>query len=782
MKVLALFVCVGWSQDVLPISTRACVQILEGNYGYDQIASCETQSSASVNRARLSINTVITPRLNTSLNVGLLNNRTIKACMATKLHVNGSLVKRIGSTSSYGTVDLSDIQESDIKNQYIPKKKSTRPPSQPSAPIPKQVTPVEPASPEGNEDTHSPSESTPPTESFTSSEITDEDAKQMAEEELTRREEKTVLSGKGFRLAKFTGLRVAPEIIKATEDLQYEYMTNVQRKCIPRAVMGSDVVASDRTGTGKTAAYVIPALQLIHNVRKEVETEEKTEETVEEVKKLLTPSVLILTPTRELAEQVEEHVGLLSKHMQGGRAKVNCVHSGIPDSVHKKTEGIEITVANPGRLRHLLERESPLISLSQVKMIVVDECDKMLAMGLLPDVISVWKLLPKYSRHTKKKQILMYSATLTDKVEDMIKKLAPEADIVDLNESKSVAEGVEHIAFHVTPRRKQALLLYLIRRTGNVSLRDKQAIIFCRTRQRADRLAESIEAAGFKSASVHKEHSPSEREKRMERFKQNEIQFIVSTEVLARGIDVPSLPYVINFDVPVTAEDYVHRVGRTGRAGKKGRAITFVSKATQILTVGNRTTELDEKALVEKIEDFMNNQIRVLKVPGPWADVPKSGEEEAEVDINSATAQKMAESRIRELVVNKIREKSTDKTEFLKKVRKLKVYNDTTLRDFPEGRYEDVVNKLDYERVGSAEVMGRGPKGKREQMKNLAGSSPTDEKIGVTNLLGGINIWALGSKCMDTNQKNQIKNFFRREIERFGIMRTPTPKCRHQGH
>eukprot|EP01117_Protostelium_nocturnum_P010746 TRINITY_DN386_c0_g2_i3.p1 TRINITY_DN386_c0_g2~~TRINITY_DN386_c0_g2_i3.p1 ORF type:complete len:389 (-),score=124.14 TRINITY_DN386_c0_g2_i3:235-1401(-) len=323
----------------------------------------------------------------------------------------------------------------------------------------------------------------------------------------------------------------------------------------------------------------------------------------------------------------------------------------------------------------------------------------------------------------EKKQVVMMSATLTKEVLDLAKKMIPKAEIMDLNSEMSLPDGIEHIAFEVSRRRKQALLFYLIRRSGKTSLKGKQAIIFVRTIQRADRLAERLNEAGFKSVSIHSDLSAAKRDSVIEQFKSKDIKFLIATEVLARGIDIPELPYVINFDVPTAAQDFIHRVGRTARAGAEGVALTFVSKESQIIPIGDKVTELNEMNLIQKIEKLMGQPVRFSKVPGPWKDAPIA-------DPISEKEENLKQLRLAELYYKDLRKEGATRKEAAMEVED-KQFDEHSLLDFEEGRFEDVIKEFDTLRAKKSGAIGPEKKTRLKRLTPKKTYSRKGRKTGV---------------------------------------------------
>lgn len=281
------------------------------------------------------------------------------------------------------------------------------------------------------------------------------------------------------------------------------------------------------------------------------------------------------------------------------------------------------------------------IDLTHVRSLALDEVDRMLAMGMFPEVRHLFKAMPRPQsrRDPNRMQVFMFTATLVPRVSELIKRFAPYHIRIDLNKAMNVAERVQQNFYAVGPRRKHALLTYLLRRRG--SIKGMQTLVFCRTRQRVDRLTEQLAEEGFSVAGIHGEQSLSSRQEAIDSFKQGQKQVLIATEIMARGMDIPQLPVVINYDMPHSPEEYIHRIGRTARAGNTGTAISFVSSEPTLVEVGKRLVELDETHYLTAISTFLQKPIRTSKVPGPWRDEAKFDEaQEAEVKPQSSGSPK----------------------------------------------------------------------------------------------------------------------------------------------
>ena len=342
----------------------------------------------------------------------------------------------------------------------------------------------------------------------------------------------------------FLQLGIRKEINHTLRSLGIETPTSIQERAIPSVLEGKDVIAKAQTGTGKTLAFVLPIL-------------EKTDVSKSDVQ------ALILTPTRELAQQISKEIKKMIENVAG--VNVLAVYGG-QDVEHqlKKLKGAQhIVVATPGRLLDHIRRGT--IDLSTVQMLVLDEADQMLHMGFLPDVDDIIY----ETRSTR--QTMLFSATMPNEIRALAKKFMVEPEFIEVKAKKITVEEIKQVVIETTDRRKQATLLHLIQEH-----RPFLAIIFCRTKIRAKKLHDALIANGYESDELHGDLTQSKREKAMKRFRDAKTQFLVATDVAARGLDVEGVTHVYNYDIPHDVESYVHRIGRTGRAGGDGIAITLV--------------------------------------------------------------------------------------------------------------------------------------------------------------------------------------------------------------
>ena len=343
----------------------------------------------------------------------------------------------------------------------------------------------------------------------------------------------------------FSSLGLRPELVAAVTEKGYTEATPIQLAAIPAVLSGRDVLAGAQTGTGKTAGFVLPMLQKL------VAREGRT------------PRALILTPTRELAAQVAESAQYYGKNTD---QRTQVVFGGVSErpQIDKLRNGCDILVATPGRLMDLVEQGAT--RLDAVQMFVLDEADRMLDMGFIHAIKRIRTLLPK------QRQNLMFSATYSEDIRDLASKLLTNPLSIDVAPPNKTADKVEQTAYRVPKDHKRHLLAHLIN-SGNWH----QVLIFTRTKHGANRLSEQLERYGIRSAAIHGNKSQAARVRALEDFKANRIVALVATEVAARGLDIKELPFVVNYELPNVPEDYVHRIGRTARAGSTGQAISLVS-------------------------------------------------------------------------------------------------------------------------------------------------------------------------------------------------------------
>jgi ATP-dependent RNA helicase RhlE len=372
----------------------------------------------------------------------------------------------------------------------------------------------------------------------------------------------------------FSSLDLAPEIQQALNACGYSQMTAIQQQAIIPARRGRDILANAQTGTGKTAAFALPILQ---------QMSDDPQPTLAG-----SPRALILTPTRELAEQLTETIGRYAQFMP---LTVCALYGGVKTSAQEKKlrAGIDIAIATPGRLLEHMELGN--IKLSSVGFVVLDEADRMLDMGFIADVQAVLKKTPK------KRQTLLFSATISQPVKALANKLLTNYQVVSVARQNAIADTVEHVVYPVAEHQKAELFIDLIEQHNWFKV-----LVFTSTRAQADSLMSKLKQARIKAAICHGEKSQGARRRAIADFKADKIQVLIATEVAARGLDIQGLEHVVNYNLPYLAEDYVHRIGRTGRAGSKGQAISFVSR--------------EEERALSNIERLIGEPVKRIKIPG----------------------------------------------------------------------------------------------------------------------------------------------------------------------
>jgi ATP-dependent RNA helicase DeaD len=343
----------------------------------------------------------------------------------------------------------------------------------------------------------------------------------------------------------FAGLGLSPAILKAVEALGFEEAAPIQAAAIPVMLAGHDMVGQSQTGSGKTAAFAIPAIEKVDVASKAVQ-------------------VLILCPTRELAIQVAEEVHKLAAFSKGVSAVPIYGGASYDRQFFELRKGVQIVIGTPGRVLDHIERKT--LALDKVRMVVLDEADRMLDMGFRDDIGRILDVTPS------ERQTVFFSATISPAIRDLIKRYSREPRTIRIEQKSVTVPTVEQWFYEVPYNRKVEALLRLVDYHGF-----KLGIIFCNTQRMVDELTDTLLAQGFSADRLHGGIPQAQRTRVMNKFKQSEFEFLVATDVAARGIDVDDLEVVVNFDLPYDAEDYVHRIGRTGRAGKRGMAMTFVS-------------------------------------------------------------------------------------------------------------------------------------------------------------------------------------------------------------
>ncbi|MDH5391691.1 MAG: DEAD/DEAH box helicase [Gammaproteobacteria bacterium] len=365
----------------------------------------------------------------------------------------------------------------------------------------------------------------------------------------------------------FESLGLRTELLRAVSEKGYSSPSPIQQQAIPYILEGRDIMGGAQTGTGKTAGFTLPLLQRLMSSAS--------------TKKSRAIRALVLTPTRELAAQVAESVDTYGKHLP---LKSTVIFGGVSinPQIKKIRDGVDILVATPGRLLDHVSQKT--IDLSQVEILVLDEADRMLDMGFIRDIRKVLALLPE------KKQTLLFSATFSNEIKTLSNSLLNSPALVEVAQRNTASERVSQVVHPVDKKRKRELLSFLI---GSENW--QQVLVFTRTKHVANRLTEQLNTDGISAAAIHGNKSQGARTKALSEFKSGKTRVLVATDIAARGIDINQLPHVVNFELPNVAEDYVHRIGRTGRAGNEGEAMSLVC--------------VDELKLLKDIERLIKREI-----------------------------------------------------------------------------------------------------------------------------------------------------------------------------
>ncbi len=372
----------------------------------------------------------------------------------------------------------------------------------------------------------------------------------------------------------FLNLGLCPQILRAVEEEGYTTATPIQAKAIPVILSKKDVLAAAQTGTGKTAGFTLPLLELLNkNYLKDRKSVVKA---------------LILTPTRELATQVGESVEVYGKYLP---FKSAVIFGGVGINPQKAIlkKGVDIITATPGRLLDLISQDC--LDLSKVEFLVLDEADRMLDMGFIHDIKKILSILPKH------RQNLLFSATFSPEIKKLADGLLNSPILIEASKANSTSHKVEQTVHHVDKERKKELLIHLLNKNSW-----KQVLVFTRTKHGANKLSEALIKDKITSAAIHGNKSQGARTKALDDFKAGSVRVLVATDIAARGIDIDQLPHVINFELPNVPEDYVHRIGRTGRAGNSGDAISLVC--------------IDEHDYLLAIEKLIKQKINKIAIEG----------------------------------------------------------------------------------------------------------------------------------------------------------------------
>jgi ATP-dependent RNA helicase RhlE len=374
----------------------------------------------------------------------------------------------------------------------------------------------------------------------------------------------------------FSDLGLCAELVRAVTDKGYDTPSPIQAEAIPAVLKRRDVIAAAQTGTGKTAGFTLPMIQILSDMDSEKPRRGRP------------VRALILTPTRELAAQVHENIRTYGVHT---RLKSSVVFGGVKinPQIRQLRDGVDILVATPGRLLDLCQQKA--CRLDEVHMLVLDEADRMLDMGFINDIRKVVKLLPK------RRQNLLFSATFSKEIRSMTRELLVNPITVEVSPENTTAETVKQRAYRCDAGAKASLSIELIKEGGW-----DQVLVFTRTKHGANRLSKKLDQAGIQSSAIHGDKSQGARTRALQGFKDGKIRVLVATDIAARGLDIAQLPHVINYEIPNIPEDYVHRIGRTGRAGKEGEAISLVCN--------------EERPFFTAIEKLISQRVKLSDVEG----------------------------------------------------------------------------------------------------------------------------------------------------------------------
>jgi ATP-dependent RNA helicase RhlE len=393
---------------------------------------------------------------------------------------------------------------------------------------------------------------------------------------------------------KFEEYRIADGIKKSISKLGFKRPTDIQFKSIPPILNGEDVLAIAQTGTGKTAAYAIPVLHMLQ--------ERKIKGRPDGVK------CLVMVPTHELALQTENVFRVLGKHT---RVLAFAIHGGVDQDpqIKQLNKGVDVLIATPGRMFDLVSQGA--LQLSRVEILVLDEADHMLDLGFIRDIRDLMRHLPR------KRQTLFFSATINEKIKKIAYSLVTDAIRIQISPKDPVAKNIEHAVAFIEMDDKRFFLENVI-----ASNPDQKILVFVRTKVRAERVKKALERVDIQAETIHGDKEQSERAGTMQNFRQGKSPVLIATDVSARGIDIPDVEYVVNYDLPESPEYYVHRVGRTGRGSQKGQAISFCSK--------------EERALLAIIEGQLGKPVYRIEISkGFYRDTIESSKENKETDWQS---------------------------------------------------------------------------------------------------------------------------------------------------
>lgn len=429
----------------------------------------------------------------------------------------------------------------------------------------------------------------------------------------------------------FASLGLSKSLLHAVNKKGYTTPSPIQEKAIPHILQRRDVMASAQTGTGKTAGFTLPLLQILS------ETHQPKRRPIR---------ALVLTPTRELAAQVEESVKTYGEFLHLESA---VIFGGVNQNpqVRALRNGVDVLIATPGRLLDLVGQGH--ISLAHVEILVLDEADRMLDMGFHRDIKRILPLLPA------KRQNLLFSATFSREIKELAGSFLFDPELIEVNPENSASEQVQQLVYHVDKKQKAEVVIKMIKE-GNW----QQVLIFMRTKHACNRLSDKLKKKGITAAAIHGDKSQGARTKALDGFKKGEVRVLVATDIAARGLDIPLLPHVINFELPKVAEDYVHRIGRTGRAGASGAAISLLD-AEELPLVKGIEKLLDHRLNIEVIKGFeptgklsevgkqqsaqTNQQAKKTARKGPAKQQAKHGNHQSKTDKQASNSDKPYRSK-----------------------------------------------------------------------------------------------------------------------------------------